>query len=122
MGQTLRRKGLHSWLILIFLQTAASQSTVMYMMSVSPTTTRSEMHTAASSTPTMTVSNQTRRPETTTSTEEKTTEPTTFVCRPSELNSPASWSLIVAEPMLAEFITKKIYYDPTNTILVCCIA
>ncbi|XP_067037359.1 uncharacterized protein [Acropora muricata] len=41
MEQTLRRKVLLSWLILIFLQTAASQSSVMYMMSVSPTT-RSE--------------------------------------------------------------------------------
>ncbi|XP_067037337.1 uncharacterized protein [Acropora muricata] len=97
MEQTLRRKVLLSWLILIFLQTAASQSSVMYMMSVSPTT-RSEMQSSASSTPTMIVpdqtrgsemqssasstltikvSNQTGGSETTTSTEEKTTEPTT---------------------------------------------
>ncbi|XP_067037343.1 uncharacterized protein [Acropora muricata] len=62
MEQTLRRKVLLSWLILIFLQTAASQSSVMYMMSVSPTT-RSEMQSSASSTPTMIVPDQTRGSE-----------------------------------------------------------
>ncbi|XP_044173293.1 putative protein TPRXL [Acropora millepora] len=60
MEQTLRRKVLLSWLILIFLQTAVS-STSMSMMSPS-TTTRSEIQTAVSSTPMAMMSPSTTTP------------------------------------------------------------